>query len=138
MVPPRRVGLLPLLTDDREDGVGPRRHLAHAGGARGPHLRPHVHEAVDLLRRPHNPLAEPLHVHPLVPVLADHELRGGVGLDEVGDDLVVDLEVRRAHQEPRAGVAAVLDVVEDLLRRAGDDPAVAVAREALHNACDRP
>lgn len=66
------------------------------------------------------------------PHLHCNDTRHVLGVRYGARTFVVYLQVGGADEEAGAGVGTVVDVREDLLRGPGDDPPVAVPREALH------
>ena len=113
---------LAALDDDGEDGVRARARLVHERRADRAVLLARLHHLVDLVRRLDDEAREVLHVHARVDVLLQVEPVLRVLREQVADLLVVDLEVRRAHEVllRRLGDR---DLVEDLLERVGDDAA---------------
>ena len=84
------------------------------------------------MRRADSPLGESLNKDTSFPVFTD--LKAGSplsGLKEVGDGLVVDLEVRGTHHEGSVLVGFMLDVLEYFLHGAGNNAALRVRLEVL-------
>eukprot|EP00968_Pinguiococcus_pyrenoidosus_P006551 scaffold438_cov250-Pinguiococcus_pyrenoidosus.AAC.17 len=125
---------LALLGNDDEDSMRPGADLVHLRGARRAHGSSTFHQAVDLRWRAHHPLAEVLHVHAAALVLPDGQVVA-LGLEQVTDLLVVDLQVGRPDEKAHRGRRVRLDMAEDLLDRPRNDASllhVSLDVETLH------
>mmetsp|Transcript_94599 Transcript_94599/g.291649 ORF Transcript_94599/g.291649 Transcript_94599/m.291649 type:complete len:229 (+) Transcript_94599:567-1253(+) len=124
---------LGLLHHNNEDRVGAAADVVGGGLRRRTRSAPVLHERAYLRGASAQPLGEALDEDTTPPVLPDHEVIP-VRLEQVGDHLVVDLEVGGPHEEMRLRPSALPDVPEDLLHGARDDAAriARICAAALH------
>ena len=98
-----------LLDNYNENSVRPRGEIVHFGRGCSSALGSLLHEGIDFVRRPDRPLAEPLDKNSFFLVLSDLE-RVAFGLEKVGNEFVVDLQV--AYSDHEGGVLARLHLNE--------------------------
>lgn len=112
----------------------PRGQIVHFGGGRGSALCSLLHQGVDLVRRPHGPLAESFDKDAFLLVFSDLE-RCPLDLEQIGYDLVVYLQVADTNHESGILVGLHLDEFEYFLHAPRNDSTLGIANvvlESLH------